>query len=389
MSRVINFALMLVAAILLSTTALADSFSSPDNQRKIIAVTFDDLPLNGPPIDIGALETVYRQLIDGMRSENVPAIGFVNEELLYQPIGDTAKKIELLSRWISSGFEVGNHTFSHRSINDGSVAAYEKNIVLGETVIKNLASDRPLRYFRYPFLQTGADPQVKEVIKHYLAERHYTIAPVTIDAHDWMFNVAYLRAKNLDPAEANRVAQLYLDYTAQMVSYSEELSQQIFGRQMKQILLLHLNRLNADLIQQLIFLLRRARYEFATLDEALTDSAYQINDGYLGSDGPTWLTRWALARSATVAQPPPEIPSSIKRSYELQYLAQSSANPGHLAFRISQLATSFIPPRQLMSSFMCVVARPMGSESVANVQCTGFFCPVKYTLLLLEANFCR
>ena len=43
-------------------------------------------------------------------------VGFVNEKKLYKP-GEVDERIKALQMWLDSGFELGNHTFSHMSLN--------------------------------------------------------------------------------------------------------------------------------------------------------------------------------------------------------------------------------------------------------------------------------
>ena len=56
----------------------------------------------------------------------------------------------------------------------------------------------------------------------------------------------------------------------------------IVGRQIKQVLLLHANSINADHFGDLVAMLKRRGTKFITLAEALTDSAYQSPDTTTG-----------------------------------------------------------------------------------------------------------
>jgi hypothetical protein len=79
-----------------------------------------------------------------------------------------------------------------------------------------------------------------------------------------------------------------------VVAYYEDQSRAFLGRQVSQVLLLHANRLNATVLPELLAALRRRGYVFVSLDEALTDPAYDLPDSYAGRGGITWLHRWAL-----------------------------------------------------------------------------------------------
>ncbi len=77
----------------------------------MIAVTIDDLP--GQSDALSDLQELTDKLTNKLRANHVPAIGFVNEQQLYAVTGQVDARIALLQRWVDSGFELGNHTFSH------------------------------------------------------------------------------------------------------------------------------------------------------------------------------------------------------------------------------------------------------------------------------------
>jgi peptidoglycan-N-acetylglucosamine deacetylase len=111
-----------------------------------------------------------------------------------------------------------------------------------------------------------------------------------------MFAPVYAAAKKRgDMAEANKVVQAYLDYSNAMFDYDEKFSKQLIGYEPKQVLLLHGTELEADHFADLAALLRKRNYTFITLDEALTDSAYNLPDTYVG-EGTGWLDQWAITQ---------------------------------------------------------------------------------------------
>jgi len=71
-----------------------------------------------------------------------------------------------------------------------------------------------------------------------------------------------------------------------------------------QILLLHLNQLEADHVGELLALLRKWGYRFISLSEALSDPAYTLPDAYLGEEGIGWVERWTLTMGKPVGQTP-------------------------------------------------------------------------------------
>jgi len=76
------------------------------------------------------------------------------------------------------GFDLGNHTYSHMSLNQVGLKAWEDDVVQGESLLKLLLAphNKKLRYFRHPYLDTGPTclPGAKQ--KLFLVERGYRIA---------------------------------------------------------------------------------------------------------------------------------------------------------------------------------------------------------------------
>jgi peptidoglycan-N-acetylglucosamine deacetylase len=84
-----------------------------------------------------------------------------------------------------------------------------------------------------------------------------------------------------DNESATKVRAEYLAYTSQEIDYYTSLHKQIFVREIPHIMLLHVNRLNADVIEHLLELFEQKQYLFKTLDAALSDPAYDMPDRFL------------------------------------------------------------------------------------------------------------
>src|SRR6266481_1661659 len=282
----------------------------PDRQ---VAITIDDLPAGSAnSMDAATITEMTTKLLTTLRDQKVPAVGFVNEKKLYKP-GEVDERIKALRMWLDYGFELGNHTFSHLSLNQAGLKAWEDDVVQGENVTRLLLADRnmKLRYFRHPYLHTGRDLQTRHEAEAFLVARGYRIAPVTLDAWDWAYAAVYEDAKRRgDVAAQDELAKSYLAYSDAVFAYSEQLSKQIVGYEPKQILLLHGNQLEADHIGELLDLFRKRGYRFITLEDALSDSAYSLPDTYVGEEGTGWLEHWAI----TMGKPPqgaPEFPKWV------------------------------------------------------------------------------
>ena len=74
---------------------------------------------------------------------------------------------------------------------------------------------------------------------------------------------------------------------------------------MKHTLLLHANDINADHFSALAAMLRKRGYKFVSLDEAMTDPAYQLPEAQTPR-GLSWLHRWMLAKGLPMQEEPLE-----------------------------------------------------------------------------------
>jgi peptidoglycan-N-acetylglucosamine deacetylase len=270
-----------------------------DKPERQVAITIDDLPAAAAnSLPATTITEMTSKLLGTLRDQKVPVVGFVNERKLYKP-GEVDERIKALRMWLDYGFELGNHTFSHASLNRVGLQAWEDEVVQGESVTRILLDEHKmkLRYFRHPYLDTGRDLETRRHAEAFLVTRGYRIAPVTLDAWDWMYAGVYDDArKRGDNALQEELAKSYLSYSDQVFDYSEKLSKQVVGYELKQILLLHANQLEADHIGELLDLMRKRGYRFITLEEALSDQAYGLPDTYVGEEGTGWLDHWAIAQ---------------------------------------------------------------------------------------------
>jgi peptidoglycan/xylan/chitin deacetylase (PgdA/CDA1 family) len=267
----------------------------PDRQ---VAITIDDLPAGAAnSMTAAQITEMTTKLLGTLRDQKVPVVGFVNEKKLYKS-GEVDERIKALQMWLDYGFELGNHTFSHMSLNQAGLKPWEDDVIQGESVISILLAQHKmkLRYFRHPYLDVGRDLQTRREAEAFLVGRGYRIAPVTLDAWDWMYAPVYDDAlKRNDTALEQQLVSSYLSYSDSVFAYAEQLAKQTIGYEPRQILLLHGNQLEADHIGELLDVFRKRGYRFITLGDALEDEAYGLPDTYVGEEGTGWLEHWAIS----------------------------------------------------------------------------------------------
>lgn len=300
--------------VLLATLLFALPLWAQIPQRSI-AITIDDLPVVSTRSDLKNRQQITKKLLAHINKAKVPAIGFVNENKLYAGDKRDEKQIDLLRMWLAAGLELGNHTFSHRSLNRIDLADYEADLLQGETITKELlkAKGRKIRFFRHPFLQTGRTLDIKEKFDVFLNDHGYTIAPITFDNADYIFSRAYdLAFDKKDENLMKRVGDAYVPYMESKLDYWERQSMKLFGREVPQTLLIHANFINSDYFDDLAAMFVRRGYKFVDLETALKDDAYKLPDTFVGGAGISWLHRWALERGKENVLPDePTVPEFV------------------------------------------------------------------------------
>lgn len=287
------------------------------NAQKKIAVTIDDLPTVSKYYTTpeGKLH-LTQKLLSHCTTFQVPAIGFVIGDFLRTNGQPDSSQFALLTLWLNAGLELGNHTQAHKDYNLISFDESKADVLGGENMVRNFVRQRgaPFRYFRHPYLRKGDTLAKKDSLEHFLKRQGYWEAPVTVDNSDWQFSRAYDHALLLgDTVLAAHVGQQYVTYMSQCIAYYEAQSDSLFGHPIPQTLLIHANTINAYHLGELLTMLKQRGYVFISLDEALTDGAYQSVDHYVGKGGISWLHRWALTRGkkGVFFKGEPEVPASV------------------------------------------------------------------------------
>jgi peptidoglycan/xylan/chitin deacetylase (PgdA/CDA1 family) len=268
-----------------------------------VAITIDDLPRGGDggSRTLPEIRDMTERLLRTFRDQGVPVAGFVNEGRQVEFGSEGLRQI--LDLWLDIGADLGNHSYSHLNINDVPIDEYTADILKGEPVLRAAlaAHGRPLRFYRHPFLFTGPTPEIKEALHAFLDRHGYRVAPVTLDTADYQYAALYMR-----PQYRERVRQEYVPYIESVVAFFEKRSVDVVGREFPQILLLHANQLNADLMPDLLAMFRRRGYTFVSLDRALADDAYRLPDDYVGRGGFSWIHRWSRTKGmAPKGEPDP------------------------------------------------------------------------------------
>lgn len=284
---------------------LASAVWGADRQ---VAITIDDLPRGGDGggASFDAIRDMTAKLLKPFHDEKIRLTGFVNSGRTSMSTDELQR---VLSMWLESGADLGNHTFTHADLNTTPANEFGEEIVRGESVLENaiLRAGKQLEFFRYPYLHTGASMEDKTRIARLLSARGYRNAPVTFDDSDYMFARAYT-----DPAMREQVKREYIPYMESVVAFFEGRSMEVVGREFPQILLIHASQMNADMMPELLAMFRRRGYAFVSLDQALRDEAYRLPENYVGKGGFSWIHRWAITKGLKFDHGEPDEPQWVR-----------------------------------------------------------------------------
>jgi peptidoglycan/xylan/chitin deacetylase (PgdA/CDA1 family) len=289
-------------------------------QKKHVCISIDDLPV----VDYGSYDTVVQQrimdnLIVTLKKNKVPAIGFVNENKLYNYVNKPMSfQIHLLDKWLGNGLMLGNHTFSHPDYNTESFRSYAQDILKGELISKELLKKygQKQKYFRHPYLHVGTTKARADSLAGFLKAHNYITAPITINSEDYAFAYAYYKAKQKkDAALTKRIVADYLAYIDRNIKHFDKESIGVFGRPMSQVILLHASMLNSEYLNDIIAIFRKNGYDFQPIYKILKDPAYKVPVTVYGTFGSSWLDRWALSlnKKGDFLMGTPEPPEYVRK----------------------------------------------------------------------------
>lgn len=266
-----------------------------------VAVTVDDLPVHGPAFAGIDRMKIADDLLAAFRAHRLPPVyGFVNGK----KVDDDPTTLAILRRWVDAGNPLGNHTYSHVSLNAARVPDYLADLERGEAILKRLVPDEAVwKVYRYPYLFEGDTLEKRDSVRRYLADHRYTIAEVTIDGDDWAWNPPFARCSDRHDAVALReLRRGYVETHVDELRFVRDLTRRIAGRDVKHVLLLHIGAADADAIDALLTAYEREGVRWIDLQTALADPFY-ADDPHLATKAGAAFP-YPLAKAKGVAIPP-------------------------------------------------------------------------------------
>jgi peptidoglycan/xylan/chitin deacetylase (PgdA/CDA1 family) len=237
-----------------------------------VAVTVDDLPVHGAtPPGVDRLAITERLLAAFAKHALPPVHGFVNGKA----VDDDPATEAVLRRWVAAGYPLGNHTWSHPSLNATALDAYLADLRRGEDILARVAPQQTWKVFRYPFLEQGDTVEKRDGVRQFLTERGYAVAEVTIDADDWAYNDPFVRcAERGDHAALASLRDSFIGGHVEELRRMQAVTRALAGRDVPQVLLLHAGAADADAIDTLLTAFEAEGVRWVGLRAALADPFY-------------------------------------------------------------------------------------------------------------------
>ena len=240
-----------------------------------MAITFDDLPAHGPLPPGETRIEVANQVIRALQHAHVPpTYGFVNGVRIEEDPASGA----VLSAWRAAGFPLGNHTWSHMNLNQHPLEQFEQDIRKNESLLELQMKDADWRWLRFPYLAEGDTLAKRMGIRVYLAQHGYRIAGVTASFADYEWNEPYARcAAKHDNKSIHWLETTYLKAAEEDIGYRHAMSQQLYGRDIPWVLLMHIGAFDARMAPRLLRLYQSHGIAFVSLADAEKDPFYQYD----------------------------------------------------------------------------------------------------------------
>ena len=237
-----------------------------------VAFTFDD----GPNLEVTPLlnpEQRNAAMLAALAKHDVKAALFVTASY---GANQTAGLV-LTMAWGQAGHALGNHTMTHPDLNSPTVSLtqYQQEILDCDKIISALPGYQ--KWFRYTYLREGNTPEKRDGMRAFLKQQNYRNAYVSLDTSDWRLNEKLIEVlKKNKNADITPIRLAYLAHIKQRALAYRALSQQLQGRDIAQVMLMHHNLINALYLDDVIAMIKEMGWTIITPAVALADPVYQL-----------------------------------------------------------------------------------------------------------------
>ncbi len=266
-----------------------------------VAVTVDDLPAHGPPLPGAGRLAVVETLLAAFAAHKLPAVhGFVNGKLVND---DPALEV-VLRRWVAAGQQLGNHSWSHPSLNSTSLDAYLADIRRNEDILDRVAPRRRLEGVPVSLPAAGRHdgetrrrPAVSGAGRLHRRRGHHRRRRLGLQP-------PFVRcAERRDQASLAALRRSFVDGHVEELRRIRAITRTLAGRDVPQVLLLHAGVADAEFIDALLTAFEAEGAQWVGLRAALADPFYARRR--TRRFGPDWRcpTSWVASAASRSTRP--------------------------------------------------------------------------------------
>lgn len=198
-----------------------------------------------------------------------------------------------LERWLEAGFELGNHTHTHVAASEVGAQDFLASVQECDEVLRRVGAWRngQPRWFRFPYLDYGADDPARARIRDGLRGFGYRVAHATVDLHDDRFEEALGRALT---ERASVRAEIIGARYRRTADRALRRARTHLGASVPQVPYFHFGGVSDRFVSQVIEEWAHSGGHFCSLDEALEHPALHREQGtglILGSEHASFISR--------------------------------------------------------------------------------------------------
>jgi len=281
-----------VFAICISLICIAGETAGKTGKKRSgqICITFDNLPAERI-YDKKDRNWIDDRILTALKKHNIKAAGFV--------IGDNIEgDWSILEKWLGAGHIIGFLPYSGQDVNEVPTGYLVDDIDKGMESLEDITSTHQQsgRYFRYPLLRYGKNPEIRKQIEDFLTHENVTVVHATVVPNDFIFNLtADKLATSRDSTRIKELCNEYISHIQLCLDSAEVLASDVMGRKVKHIMELHANRINAMFLDEIMASLIDRGYRIISLPDALQDKLYKYHDAYYADQTVSFLKRIKLS----------------------------------------------------------------------------------------------
>ena len=235
-----------------------------------VAFTFDDGPHTRSTPLLSAQERNAAMLAALARHSVKAALFVTAANGASRPEG-----LALARAWGEAGHAIGNHTMTHPDLNKVSLAQYQQELQDCDAIIRTLPGYQ--KWFRFTFLREGNTPEKRDGMRTFLQQQGYRNAYVSLDTSDWRLDEKLVDVLEKNPhADISAIKRAYLAHVRQRALAYRALSQQVQGRDIAQVMLMHHNLVNALWLDDVIAMFKDMGWTIVAPQAAFADPVYQL-----------------------------------------------------------------------------------------------------------------